>query len=316
MKPIRFVCLAAIAFLVALPIIILIVACPPSVPENLAGISVFLVLPLLLTLAIFCAIHEAGHLLATLVLRWKVRRVVIGSGFVVWQFALAAIPVEIRAIPFMGMVVFEPKTSRWARLKFVLICLAGPASEYLLLAILVYSFGWDGPFSPHVLLLLAPLILIQATANLIPFSVHFPGYGPIRSDGLNIIQALWSGHVPKALNDVAAGTRYPPEAFEFVRRTLTLTLAAARTGSSAAITHISGVELCWALRDRAIEAFGTQARAVLASWAIYSCEDFGRIVFAMVDAGLLRKSEQDSVDDFSNVFDFDAAFHEAGAIAQ
>lgn len=315
MKPFRFFCLAAIACLVALPIVVLIAMCPlPSVPENLAGISLFLVLPLLLTSAILCVIHESAHLVVTLALGWKVRRVVIGSGFVVWQFALAAIPVEIRAIPFTGMVFFEPEANGWARLKFVLICLAGPASEYLLLAIMVYALGLDGPFSPHVLLIFAPLILIHATANLVPFSVNFPGYGPISSDGLNIIRALWLGRVPQALSEVAAGTRYPPEAFEFVRRTLTL--ASTGRAREAGITHVSGPELCWALRDAAIEAFGTQARAVLASWAIYSCEDFGQIVFAMVDAGLLKKSAQDSVQDFSGVFDFDAVFHEAGAIAQ
>ena len=47
---------------------------------------------------------------------------------------------------------------------------------------------------------------------------------------------------------------------------------------------------------------------MLENWGIRRTEDFGRIVFGMVDAGLLRKTDEDSLDDFTDVFDFDEAF--------
>jgi uncharacterized repeat protein (TIGR04138 family) len=50
------------------------------------------------------------------------------------------------------------------------------------------------------------------------------------------------------------------------------------------------------------------ARTVLRRWQITRCEDFGEIVFAMVDAGLMHKNEDDSIRDFVDVFDFADAF--------
>ena len=56
------------------------------------------------------------------------------------------------------------------------------------------------------------------------------------------------------------------------------------------------------------------ARAVLATWGIRSTDDFGRIVFAMIDAGLLQKQPDDTIADFADVFDFRTAFEAAYTI--
>ena len=56
--------------------------------------------------------------------------------------------------------------------------------------------------------------------------------------------------------------------------------------------------------------FGSAARQHLASWSVQSCDDFGTIVYALADASLIRKTEQDSRADFDGVFNFDDAFHE------
>jgi len=72
--------------------------------------------------------------------------------------------------------------------------------------------------------------------------------------------------------------------------------------------HISGTQLCCGLRDFAIDQYGLLARTVLRRWSIRDCEDFGRIVFAMVDAGLMHKTDNDTLADFVNVFDFTNAF--------
>ena len=72
--------------------------------------------------------------------------------------------------------------------------------------------------------------------------------------------------------------------------------------------HVSGQQLCLGLRDYAIERYGILAPAVLEHWHIIRTEDFGRIVFAMIDAGLMSKTSADTLEAFRAVFDFGEAF--------
>lgn len=74
--------------------------------------------------------------------------------------------------------------------------------------------------------------------------------------------------------------------------------------------HIGGRELCWGLRDYALQRWGMLARCVLESWSIRTTEDFGRIVFGFIDLNMMQKQPQDSIDDFRSVFDFREAFDE------
>lgn len=68
--------------------------------------------------------------------------------------------------------------------------------------------------------------------------------------------------------------------------------------------HITGQQLCEGLREIAIERWGLMASAVLATWDIHCTLDFGRVVFALIDAGLFQKQPHDTLDDFANVYDF------------
>lgn len=72
--------------------------------------------------------------------------------------------------------------------------------------------------------------------------------------------------------------------------------------------HIRGQELCVAARDLAINEFGPAAKMVLNGWGIESTLDIGRLVFLMVDNGILSKTEEDSLDDFRDGFDFETEF--------
>lgn len=72
--------------------------------------------------------------------------------------------------------------------------------------------------------------------------------------------------------------------------------------------HVSGRELCWVLRDYAVQRWGMLARLVLGSWNITTTEDFGRIVFGFIEFDLMQKQEDDCIDDFTDVFSFDEAF--------
>ncbi len=73
--------------------------------------------------------------------------------------------------------------------------------------------------------------------------------------------------------------------------------------------HITGQELCIGLRDLAIETYGLLAPVVLEHWNVKRTNDFGQIVFAMIDAGLMTRTSSDSLEDFQAVYDFEDAFN-------
>ncbi len=110
---------------------------------------------------------------------------------------------------------------------------------------------------------------------------------------------------------VRATGPYPIEAFNFVREGLSFT--AGRVHGELEIKpeidrHVSGQQLCLGLRDYAIERYGLMASDVLAHWNVQRTDDFGRIVFALVDGGLMSKTSRDDLEDFRSVFDFGEAF--------
>lgn len=72
--------------------------------------------------------------------------------------------------------------------------------------------------------------------------------------------------------------------------------------------HITGGEMAGGVRDLALERFGPMARTVLEHWGIEQTSDVGAVVFALVEAGVLIKQDEDSLADFVDVFDFDDAF--------
>jgi len=76
--------------------------------------------------------------------------------------------------------------------------------------------------------------------------------------------------------------------------------------------HLSGVELAWACRDFALEQFGMLANSVLTHWGIQTTDDFGQIVFMLIDVGLLAQQPTDRLEDFERVYDFAEVF-KAGA---
>lgn len=47
---------------------------------------------------------------------------------------------------------------------------------------------------------------------------------------------------------------------------------------------------------------------VLTEWGITRCEDFGEIVFNMVEHKLLSKTDEDSREDFRSIYTFKEAF--------
>ena len=123
------------------------------------------------------------------------------------------------------------------------------------------------------------------------------------------------------LMSVVDKTPYPVDAFFYVQRGLDYTVRQLHgdldpleeadddeDDLATSSRHVSGQELCRGLRDFAIHEYGLLARTVLSRWNITSCRDFGEIVFAMVESGLMHKTDDDTLRDFLDVFDFSTAF--------
>ena len=72
--------------------------------------------------------------------------------------------------------------------------------------------------------------------------------------------------------------------------------------------HVSGPELAWACRDFAQQQFGLLAPGVLTHWGITRTEDIGRIVYTLVEVGLLVTQPGDSESDFEGVYQFADVF--------
>jgi uncharacterized repeat protein (TIGR04138 family) len=72
--------------------------------------------------------------------------------------------------------------------------------------------------------------------------------------------------------------------------------------------HLTGQELCHAIREYALQQYGMMAKVVLNSWGVHSTSDIGNIVYNLIDIGLMRKSNEDRREDFDDVYDFQQAF--------
>jgi uncharacterized repeat protein (TIGR04138 family) len=116
--------------------------------------------------------------------------------------------------------------------------------------------------------------------------------------------------------------RYAPEAYLFVFEALSFahsvlglggserpkTAARSKKAKSEKERHLTGQELCEAIRQFALEQYGYMAKCVLNSWGVRTTGDFGEIVFNLIRVGQMRKTAEDKREDFDDNFDFDGAF--------
>jgi uncharacterized repeat protein (TIGR04138 family) len=80
--------------------------------------------------------------------------------------------------------------------------------------------------------------------------------------------------------------------------------------------HLSGQQLCEAIRVYALEQYGYMAKCVLNCWGVHSTGDFGEIVFNLIRIGEMRKTKEDRREDFDGLYDFDAALRQGFRIEQ
>lgn len=102
--------------------------------------------------------------------------------------------------------------------------------------------------------------------------------------------------------------RYDIDAYFFVRNALDYTSKIYNKPQDGKERHVSGQELLEGIRQAALNEFGPMALSVLRNWRITKTEDFGEIVFNMVESGCLGCTEEDKKEDFKNGYDFEEAF--------
>lgn len=107
---------------------------------------------------------------------------------------------------------------------------------------------------------------------------------------------------------VARDSRFTADAYHFIREALDHTQKLAAKASKGASRHVSGRELLEGIRDHALRLYGPMTPTVFEDWGVRTCEDFGEIVFNLVEAGLLSKTQKDSREDFKGGYDFNDAF--------
>ena len=117
--------------------------------------------------------------------------------------------------------------------------------------------------------------------------------------------------------------RYHLEAYQFVRESLAYAQEvmqlpscdeAKRAGEGE--HHITGQQLCEAIRRYALNQFGFMAKTVLNTWGVYGTGDFGEIVYNLIRIKHMKKSSQDRREDFDQVYDFATAFDPVFELAE
>lgn len=108
----------------------------------------------------------------------------------------------------------------------------------------------------------------------------------------------------QVVEDICAkDSRYKADGYEFLMQALFFTQNKLKRQG-----HITGRELSEGIRQFSIEQFGPMAKTVLNHWGITKTQDIGNIVFNLADEKIISKTDSDSIEDFRDVYDFEAAF--------
>lgn len=106
--------------------------------------------------------------------------------------------------------------------------------------------------------------------------------------------------------------RYPAEAFSLLQEGLKGAISDnySQADKQPGEHHVAGKQICLAIRDLAAERWGMLAPTVLASWNIHATIDFGQMVYLLIENGFMHKTDDDSIEDFRDIFDLAEAFND------
>ena len=104
-----------------------------------------------------------------------------------------------------------------------------------------------------------------------------------------------------------ADPRYHRDAYFFLREALdhTVQLRKRKVGE---VGHVSGPQLCEGIRQVALKSFGPMVPTVFEYWGVRKTDDFGEMVWSLIELGVFGKTDSDSREDFNAVYDFEEAF--------
>jgi uncharacterized repeat protein (TIGR04138 family) len=109
--------------------------------------------------------------------------------------------------------------------------------------------------------------------------------------------------------------RYAADSYYFLREALDYTVKSLKKPAEGPERHVTGRELLEGIRAFALQEFGPLALTVLHTWGIERTEDFGEIVFNLVEAGRLGKTDKDDRADFAKGYDFREVFAQPYEVA-
>jgi len=103
--------------------------------------------------------------------------------------------------------------------------------------------------------------------------------------------------------------RYTREAYLLIYDALQHTVTkTGKSGKPRDQRHVSGRELLSGISDYALGQFGPLTLTVFEHWGVRETRDFGEIVFGLVESNLMSKTDQDSIEDFTGIYDFQVEF--------
>jgi len=103
-------------------------------------------------------------------------------------------------------------------------------------------------------------------------------------------------------------SRFEADAYYFLKEALDYTAQEMSLSSEEHSRHVSAEQLLHGFKDLALKEFGPMASTLFNEWGIKSCGDVGDIVFLLIKEGVFGKQDNDSPEDFIEVYSFQSAF--------
>ncbi len=97
--------------------------------------------------------------------------------------------------------------------------------------------------------------------------------------------------------------RYKEDAYVFVMEALAYTQKKYKCTK-----HVKSEEMLQGMKELLLNKFGPMTLTVLRHWGINNTEDFGNIVFNLVENRVLSKTEDDNIEEFRDGYDFGEVF--------
>jgi uncharacterized repeat protein (TIGR04138 family) len=104
-------------------------------------------------------------------------------------------------------------------------------------------------------------------------------------------------------------SRYDREAYFFLRDALDHTVKIGKKSrETPADRHVTGQQLLDGIRQYALKLYGPMVVTVLEYWGVRACQDFGEMVYNLIDVNVFGKRDSDSIEHFKQGYTFKEAF--------